>query len=72
VTLKLSDLDLNFTATNYSEVKNNPRNPSNAIVRFEFLEIIPRLAFDKYYKTNQAETHYDSVKMMLDACRTHM
>jgi len=47
----LSDLDLVLTNTNYNEIRNNPLNPSNAIVRFEFIEAIVRIANDKFVRS---------------------
>jgi hypothetical protein len=52
-TFKLADLDFNMKATLYSEIKNNPRNPPNALIRFQWMEIVVRIAVDKYYKTGQ-------------------
>ena len=49
--MKLSDIDFEFKATNYTEVRNNPRNPPNALVRHQIMEIFVRLAIDKYIKT---------------------
>ena len=46
----LADLDLVLTSTNYTEVKNNPLNPSNSMVRYKFLEVIVRIAHDKYVR----------------------
>jgi hypothetical protein len=65
----LSDIDFNMKATLYSEIKNNPRNPANALVRFQWLEIIVRIAIDKYYKTGICDYHKDAVKMLMD---THL
>jgi hypothetical protein len=53
-------------ATLYSEVKNNPRNPAHSLIRFQFLEIIVRIAVDKYLKTNIVDNFTDSVRLMLD------
>ena len=50
-TLKLPDVDRSFIATNYMD-KKIPLNPSTALVRFEFLEMIVRLAQDKYVHSN--------------------
>lgn len=47
----LSDLDLVLTNTNYNESRNNPLNPSNAIVRYEFIEAIVRIANDKFVRS---------------------
>lgn len=49
--MKLSDLDFQFKATNYTDVRSNPRNPANALIRHQFMEIFVRLAVDKYVKT---------------------
>lgn len=46
-TLKLPDVDRNYIATNYSD-KKGLRNPANALVRFQFMEMLVRLTQDKY------------------------
>jgi hypothetical protein len=66
LTLKLSDVDLNLKATLYSEVKNNPRNPANALIRFQFMEILVRLAIDKFYKTGVVSRHSEAVERMFE------
>ena len=66
VTLKLSDLDFQFKVTNYSEVKNHPRNPANALIRFQIMEIFVRIAIDKFIKTEICETHVEAVEKMLN------
>jgi hypothetical protein len=48
----LADLDFQIKSTLYNEVKNNPLNPANALVRYEFMEIIVRIGLDKYYRSN--------------------
>jgi hypothetical protein len=45
---KLADLDLNLKAAGYSDEKSNPLNPPNALVRFKFMEMLVRIAKDKY------------------------
>jgi hypothetical protein len=47
----LADLDFQIKSTLYNEVKNNPLNPANALVRYEFMEIIVRIGLDKYYRS---------------------
>jgi hypothetical protein len=49
-TLKLSDLDLEFVATN-SGVSKVKFNPDRQICRHEILEIFVRIAITKYFKT---------------------
>ena len=51
--LKLSDIDVEFIATNVSanyEGKIKSMNPDRHLCRFEFLELIVRLAITKYKK----------------------
>ena len=62
----LSDLDLVLTSTNYSEVKNNPLNPSNSMVRYKFMEVIVRIANDKFLRKKKANTPLEALDMALD------
>ena len=48
-TLNLSDVDLEFVATN-AGVKNNPRNPERQLVRYQLMEYFCRIAKTKYVK----------------------
>jgi hypothetical protein len=58
-----------MTATNYTDDKRNLRNPANALVRFEFLEILIRLALDKYLKSGQAQNSVEAVTRFMDGIR---
>lgn len=49
--MKLKDVDFNFIATNSGETSSNPLNPKNALVRHNFMEILFRLAEDKFLKS---------------------
>lgn len=53
-------------ATIYSEVKNNPRKPATSLIRYQFMEILVRLATDKYFKTSIVVRHSDAVARMLE------
>lgn len=71
--LKLSDVDLNMKATLYSEIKNNPRKPATALIRFQFMEILVRLAIDKFYKSGVVSRHSDAVvRIFEEHCSTTM
>jgi len=71
-TFKLSDLDLEFVATNASGggKKSNPRVPERQLVRYQFMEVLVRLALDKYLKSKPSsnlpggicETQFEAVK----------
>eukprot|EP00359_Climacostomum_virens_P001679 CAMPEP_0204897674 /NCGR_PEP_ID=MMETSP1397-20131031/869_1 /ASSEMBLY_ACC=CAM_ASM_000891 /TAXON_ID=49980 /ORGANISM="Climacostomum Climacostomum virens, Strain Stock W-24" /LENGTH=860 /DNA_ID=CAMNT_0052065451 /DNA_START=87 /DNA_END=2668 /DNA_ORIENTATION=+ len=62
----LADLDFMIKSTLYNEVKNNPLNPANALVRYEFLEIIVRIALDKYYRKKIVDTPTEAVRKLLE------
>ena len=50
--LKLTDLDLDFVQSNTPLIKTiNPRNPDRYLIRFNYLELIVRLALRKYYSS---------------------
>ena len=59
-------MDFNLKATLYNDTKKNPRNPANALVRFEWLEIVVRIAYDKYYRTQITEAMEDAMQLMFD------
>ena len=67
-TLKLSDVDLKFIATCSSalEWKGNFRNPERALVRFQFLEFLVRLAEDKYIKSKLTNSHFEATSMLIE------
>lgn len=72
--LKLSDIDILFYTTNAAIVK-AAYNPDRALVRYQFLEIIVRIAMEKYHKNKLCETPSEAVKMLFDhthkVFRTH-
>src|SRR5574343_2091663 len=61
----LADLDLVFKNTLFSEVKNNPLVPGGALVRFQFLEMIARVALDKYLRTKVVSAPAEAVERLL-------
>ena len=54
-TLKLSDLDLEFVATN-AGIARHKYNPERNLCRHEFIEIFVRIAITKYFKTKIVDT----------------
>tara|TARA_B110000285_G_C14867223_1_gene487437 strand:- start:240 stop:497 length:258 start_codon:yes stop_codon:yes gene_type:complete len=56
----VADLDEAFVATNV-ELEEMPDNPSTDLQRYEFLEIIARIAHLKYFKTGQCATHREAI-----------
>ena len=60
----ISDFGVNWNSCIVPTVKNQVFNPANALVRYEFLEIIVRVAYDRYYRTKTFNTVFDSVKTL--------
>lgn len=69
-TLKLSDVDLAFIATCSAsvELKGHPRKPERAMVRFQWVEFLVRLAEDKYVKGGVCRTVAEAVRTLLGHC----
>lgn len=66
--LKISDVDLDFVATNAGGGKKSGKmNPERQLVRYQFMEIWIRLALTKYYKTKQVKDQYEAVNMMFES-----
>jgi NLR family CARD domain-containing protein 3 len=61
-TLKLSDVDLIFVSTLASGATYKSRmNPDRQLIRFQFLEILVRLAIEKYFKSSLCKTFDQAV-----------
>ena len=60
-----SDVDRIFLATNFEE-QDLEENDDNSLCRFEFMEIIARLAREKYYVKGAESTISASCKRILD------
>ena len=64
-TLKLSDLDLEFVATNAGGVKSK-FDPDRALCRYEFMEIFVRIAITKFFKNKIVETIPEAVQKIFE------
>jgi len=62
---KLADLDLNLKAAGYSDEKSNPLNPPNALVRFKVMEMLVRIAKDKYIRNKITQDAGEAVQKLL-------
>lgn len=62
--LNLAGLDRQFTAATFQTVKVET-NPQDALQRFEFVEVIVRLAQDKFYTPKLAATMAEAVSRIL-------
>ncbi|KAL4499138.1 hypothetical protein ABPG72_017040 [Tetrahymena utriculariae] len=63
--IKSSDIEFNFIATNAQKEK-HPRNPDKALIRFQFMEVLVRLAFDKYIKNKTFSSFSEAFKQILN------
>jgi len=63
--IKLSEIDILFITTNAVSVK-QPFNPDRALVRYQFMEILVRIAVDKYVKQKVCATPSEALKLLLD------
>jgi hypothetical protein len=57
-TFKMSDLDLEFVATNAGQAKANPRNPERQLIRYQLMEVLVRLSIDKFLKSTHFIVNY--------------
>lgn len=67
--VKSADLVRMFVSTNFEEdskTEESEANDDDALVRFEFLEIIIRASFGKYISSKQLNDSSDSVKKLLE------
>lgn len=61
----LDTLDKAFIDTNM-EIEAMPDNPATALQRFEFLEIIARIAEAKYIKTGRLKKYHKAIERLID------
>ena len=61
--IKLSEMDILFITTNTVSVK-LPFNPDRALVRYQFMEILVRIAFDKYLKNKLCDSPSEAVRRL--------
>ena len=67
--IKVSTIDRMFIASirpaENSELEKYPAIPKNALKRFEFIEIIVRLAGEKYVVSKQVKSYAEATEMFL-------
>ena len=62
---RLSDIDFHLKGALFQEVR-NPRSPPNSLVRFQFMEILVRIALDKYFKSGICTSQSQAVLNLMD------
>ena len=63
---QLRDLGVNWNSANVPLVKNQLFNPGNALVRYEFMEIIVRIAQDRFVRTGICKKINKSVRKLFE------
>ena len=61
-TIRGSDIDLQFIACNGGKKVQSYLSPDKGLVRFQMLEVLVRLAVDKYIKTGVTKSYLEAVK----------
>ncbi|KAL4479127.1 hypothetical protein ABPG72_008957 [Tetrahymena utriculariae] len=62
--LFIRDIDFNFiSASNIALKAKTYRNPDKALIRNEFLEVMGRIALDKYIRNEKAKANAEAMKM---------
>jgi hypothetical protein len=64
----VSDLGVNWNAALVPTVKGQEFNPGNALVRYEFLEILTRIAKDKFVRKKVCLSLAEAVERLLKEC----
>ena len=62
--LTMSDADRLFITVNAG--KRGPLIPANALVRFQFVEMILRIALRRYYESQEAPTEAEALQMLIE------
>ena len=65
--LKLSDVDIKFIATlSSTDFKGNSRNPERGLIRYQLMEVLVRIAEEKYIKNNVEDNYTGAVKALIN------
>lgn len=64
--VKISTLQRLFIAANFEEVQGQDDNPDKALIRFEFIELLIRIAKEKYQKTGEFPDIGDAFEHLLE------
>ena len=61
-----SDLGVNWNSVLVSKDKKQPYNPGNALVRYQFTEILVRIANDRYMRPKLCSSISEALKMLIN------
>ena len=63
--LSLSSLDIEYEKVNFTKEKEEINN-KNWLVRYEFMEMMLRIAGEMYLKTDKVKTWHEAIQMFYD------
>ena len=63
--LKISNVDIKFIATLASGEKSNPRNPERSLVRYQLMEVMVRIAEERYIKGGVTQTFAEAMEICI-------
>lgn len=66
--MKLSDIDFEFIVTKSGNQKSE-MNPERWLIRYQFMEILVRIALHKYYKSKLVDTQFEAIHQLME---THL
>lgn len=61
-----SDLGVNWNSVLVSKDKKQPYNPGNALVRYQFTELLVRIAHDRYLRPKIVQTITEALKLLIN------
>ena len=61
----VNDFGVNWNTAVVPKIKHQVYNPANALVRYEFMEMIVRVAFDRYIRTKNTQYLHEAVESLL-------
>lgn len=63
---QVTDFGVNWSTALVQTIKNQVYNPGNSLVRYEFLEILVRIAFDKYIRTKICTSLPEAISTLME------
>lgn len=61
----ISDFGVNWNSSMVPSIKNQLYNPGSSLVRYEYLEIITRVAYDRYIRTKSTNALYEAIQSLM-------
>lgn len=62
----INDFGVNWNSANVPQVKNQLFNPGNALVRYEFMELLIRIAYDRFFRNKLTREISSAVEKLFE------